>query len=93
MNNESVPARRATETLGPDGQPVPALAETPRSAPNAMAQRPAAKPGDVPADGTMSADSDTGPQISERPMPAASDTSSGQPSGSTGVPSPSRSHA
>jgi hypothetical protein len=48
----------------PDGQRATGVDQT---------SRPPAKPGDTPTDTTLIADSDTGPMISERPMPAQSD--------------------
>ncbi len=81
MSDTPNTTKPGSEMLGPDGQPVPAMG--PRddemnggAAGGAQAApregRPA-RPGDTPADTTLTADSDTGPMISERPMPAQSD--------------------
>ncbi|MBY4947285.1 hypothetical protein K6V92_11725 [Cupriavidus respiraculi] len=78
MSDTPNTTKPGSEKLGPDGQPVPALGPRDEEmngagAPARPSDRRPARPGDTPADTTMTADSDTGPMISERPMPAQSD--------------------
>jgi hypothetical protein len=86
MSDTPNTTKPGSEKLGPDGQPVPAMGPRDKDmhggagSPGAQGatgvaqpSRPPARPGDTPADTTLTADSDTGPMISERPMPARSD--------------------
>jgi hypothetical protein len=67
--------KHGSEKLGPDGQPVPALNSTSRTRPRVPPSGSdlPATPGDAPEHGKVSSGANTGPQISERPMPAQSD--------------------
>lgn len=69
------PGRHGSENLGPDGQPVPALDTEAQKRPiePPLDNDPPARPGDVPAAGSLSAESGTGPHTAERPMPARAD--------------------